>query len=222
MPKPGCVHEIEIKLRVASLSAIQATLKRFHARVISPRSHEFNTLYDTPSQALRQRGQLIRIRTERIAGRAGRKQVREPERSVLTYKAPIRTPKPEGKRSITATVQSRFKIREETEVTFSGADSMDQILRGLGLIPQFRYEKYRTTFVLPRISGLKIELDETPVGNYIELEGSPSGIDRAASLLGYAPSEYITATYGGLYLADCRRCGEKPGDMLFRNEKKSR
>ena len=99
---------------------------------------------------------------------------------------------------------------------------MHHILRGLGLFPQFRYEKYRTTYILPRIGSLKIELDETPVGNFLELEGSPSSIDRAASALGYAPSDYIKSTYGSLYLAECRLCVRKPGDMLFQKGKKLR
>ena len=86
----------------------------------------------------------------------------------------------------------------------------------------FRYEKFRTTYVLQTVPGLKIELDETPVGAYLELEGSVSGIDHAARVLGYARSEYIKETYGSLYLADCRRRGRKPGDMLFSPIKKMR
>lgn len=92
---------------------------------------------------------------------------------------------------------------------------MGQILNGLGLHPAFRYEKFRTTYALPGIRGLKVELDETPIGIFLELEGPPSGIDRAARLLGYARNDYLKESYGALYLADCRRRGRKPGDMLF-------
>ena len=57
---------------------------------------------------------------------------------------------------------------------------MARILRALGLHPVFRYEKFRTTYALPGVRGLKIELDETPVGIYLELEGPIARIDRGA------------------------------------------
>ncbi len=84
----------------------------------------------------------------------------------------------------------------------------------------FRYEKFRTTYTLPGISGLKVEFDETPIGFFLELEGNAGAIDRAARLLGYTRSDYMTSTYGALYIADCRRRGRKPSNMLFRPTKK--
>lgn len=211
-------REIEIKLRVSDLRETQKALRRVHAREISPRTHELNTLYDTPAQDLRRLGRLIRIRAEHVTGNSKRKQAQG--RAILTYKAPVRSPK-EGRRARAAS-RSRFKVKEEAEVAVTGAEPMDRILRGLGLRPTFRYEKYRTTYVLPGIDDFKIEQDETPVGDYLELEGSPASIDRAASLLGYTPADYIQATYGALYLADCRRRGRKPTHMLFPNAKNLR
>jgi adenylate cyclase class 2 len=220
MPDSDRFREIEIKLRVSDIPAIQKTLRGVRAREVSPRTHELNTLYDTPPQDLRRLGRLIRIRVEHVVGDSKRKQAHD--HAVLTYKAPVRSPR-EGKKSTSAAVpRSRFKVKEEAEVSVTGAEPMDRILRGLGLRPGFRYEKYRTTYLLPRIKDLKIELDETPVGDYLELEGPPASIDRAASRLGYAPSDYIQATYGTLYLADCRRRGRKPGHMLFPNTKNLR
>ena len=70
------------------------------------------------------------------------------------------------------------------------------------------------------IRNLKIELDETPIGAFLELEGSPSSIDRVARLLGYTHSDYITQTYGALYIADSRLHGYKPTNMLFPSTKK--
>jgi adenylate cyclase class 2 len=87
------------------------------------------------------------------------------------------------------------------------------MLGSLGLRPGFRYEKYRSTFRLP---GLHLDLDETPIGVFLELEGSPSAIDRTARALGYAPRDFIRATYYDLYAADCRRHGRIPRNMLFR------
>lgn len=220
MPDSDRFREIEIKLRVSDLRHMRKTLTRIRAREISPRTHELNTLYDTPAQDLRRLGRLIRIRVEHATGDSKRKQAEG--HAVLTYKAPVRSLKERKHARAAAASRSRFKVKEEAEVSVTGAEPMDRILRGLGLRPTFRYEKYRTTYILPGIKGLKIELDETPVGDYLELEGSPASIDRAASLLGYAPSDYIRATYGALYLADCRRRGRKPGHMLFPNAKNLR
>ena len=92
---------------------------------------------------------------------------------------------------------------------------MERILRALGLGPVFQYEKFRTTYVLPGIPGVKVELDETPVGSFLELEGTESAIDRAATSLGYSSADYSTKTYGALYIEFCRSRGVRPGNMLF-------
>ncbi len=58
-------------------------------------------------------------------------------------------------------------------------------------------------------------VDETPIGVYLELEGSPTWIDRTVRRLGFAEMDYITTSYARLYLDWCEaRCVE-PGDMLF-------
>jgi adenylate cyclase class 2 len=221
MPKPKHREEIEIKLRVPDVTALQSRLKRVQAREITPRTYESNTLYDTPRHDLRRRGQLIRIRTEQPAWSFGKKRPKENTAALLTFKGPSSTSNEiePGKHSKT---RSHFKIKDEAEVSVAGAGELAMILRALGLRPTFRYEKFRTTYAIPGVRGLKIELDETPVGIYLELEGRVAGIDRAAHLLGYTRNDYMTDTYGSLYLAECRRRGPKPGDMLFPTTKKLR
>ena len=216
MPPAHRFREIEIKLRVPDIPALKKVLRRLRARQISPRTHERNTLYDTRDQNLRRRGRLIRIRTERTTAGSGSKWPQGGFSAVLTYKAPARLP------ATPVELRRRLKVREEAEVRVEGAAEIELILRGLGLRPMFRYEKFRTTYLLPSVKDVKLELDETPVGNFLELEGSPSAIDRAARLLGYSPAHYLRATYGALYLADCRRSRRKPDHMVFSNRKKSR
>jgi adenylate cyclase, class 2 len=221
MSKSARHEEIEIKIRVPDAPALRSLLKHLHAREIAPRTHESNTLYDTPRQDLRRRCQLIRIRIEQpVPGPRKRRQNKN--FATLTYKGPSPRSRTPMKTDRKAKIRAHFKIRNEAEVSIVGADQMPGILRALGLRPAFRYEKFRTTYVLPGLRGLKIELDETPVGIYLELEGPVAGIDRAARLLGYNRKDYMTHTYGSLYLADCRRRGRKPGDMLFPPTKKLR
>jgi adenylate cyclase, class 2 len=222
MPKPAHHEEIEIKLRVQDVSALRSRLKRLRAREISPRTHESNTLYDTPRQDLRRHGRLIRLRIEQPASSFGKRRPIENTPAILTYKGPSLVSAHARKTGGNSKIRRHFKIKEEAEVWVARADEMASILRALGLHPMFRYEKFRTTYALPGVRGLKIELDETPIGIYLELEGPLAGIDRGARLLGYARKDYLKETYGSLYLADCCRRGLKPCDMLFPPTKKLR
>jgi adenylate cyclase class 2 len=216
MPMPAHREEIEIKLRVSDVGALRQRLKRLRAREITPRTYESNTLYDTPRHDLRRRGQLIRIRIEQLAMRFGKRRRSENAPAILTYKGPLHSSR------LISKAKKHFKIKDEAEVSVAGANELAAIFRALGLHPAFQYEKFRTTYALPGAPGLKIELDETPVGLYLELEGPVAAIDRGARLLGYDRKDYMTDTYGSLYLAVCRRQGRKPGDMLFPPTKKLR
>ena len=222
MPERKHSEEIEIKLRVQDVEALGSRLRRLRARNITPRTHESNTLYDTPRHNLRRRGQLIRLRIEQPASSLTERRPMQDAAAVLTYKGPPVISRNARKAGGNSNLRSHFKIKDEFEVSVTQADNMASILRALGLRPVFRYEKFRTTYALPDVRGLKVELDETPVGIYLELEGTVAGIDRAARLLGYARKDYMTDTYGSLYLAACRRRGRKPGDMLFPPTKKLR
>jgi adenylate cyclase class 2 len=215
-------QEIEIKLRVASVSALRRRLKQLKARRITPRTHELNTLYDTPKKNLSRCGQLIRIRVEHQPSRSSQKHEAPRAEAKLTYKGPPQNKLNQPPLLGQPKKKNLYKVKEEFEVEISDAEQMRRILRALHLRPSFRYEKFRTTYVLKDLRNLKIEFDETPIGTFLELEGSPSAIGRAAKLLGYIPSHYITQTYGALYIADSRRHGSKPTDMLFSTTKKSR
>ena len=58
--------------------------------------------------------------------------------------------------------------------------------------------------------GQEIEIDETPIGCFLEIEGDPDGITAVAAELGYRPADYVAESYVGLFLAS----GGK-GDMVF-------
>jgi adenylate cyclase, class 2 len=198
--RPRATREIEVKLRVADLSALVRNLKRLGAK-LHGRVLEQNTLYDTPAADFRRRGCLLRLRIETPA--PSKLLPGGARCAILTSKAPV--PEPGGR--------SRYKERLERELAVESPARWPSALQAIGLRPSFRYEKYRTTFRLP---GLHLDLDETPIGTFLELEGPPQAIDRVARALGYAPGEYINGTYWDLYAADCRRRGRRPGNMLLR------
>ena len=206
-------REIEIKLRVLDLSALFRGLRRIGA-TSRGRVFEQNTLYDTPDSAFRRTGRLLRLRRETPAPRNARTRgaglVRRrlpPSRAVLTAKAPPYARGP-------ASRPSRYKERLERELVVRDPVPWPHTFTSLGLRPSFTYEKFRTTFELP---GLQLDLDETPVGTFLELEGSPHAINRAARALGFSARGYIRGTYWDVYAADCRRHGRPIKNMVFRS-----
>jgi len=209
--------ETEIKLAVSDAKSFERKLKKLGAKTIGAgtgRVHEFNVIFDTPDGGLAKHGQLLRIRTEtpQVSGK------KATQRVILTFKQPtVRGVDDAG---------GRFKVREETEVEVQDAASLMKVFEGLGLRGWFKYEKFRTTWKLRAAArwakDLLIEVDETPVGTYVELEGPPEAIDRAAEELGYSRKEYLLKNYLTLYAEDCRRRRIEPGNMLFSSEQRMR
>ncbi len=178
--------EIEIKFRIDDLSALRRALKQAGFKQITRATHEMNSLYDLPGQTLRKRDEMLRLR-------------KYGDTWTLTHKAKSKA--------------GRHKTRVELETPVEDGRQMDAILRVLGYAPTFRYEKYRAQW-----SDGKghVVLDETPIGNFGEIEGTPRWIDRTARALGIAPSDYITQTYAPMFFEWKRRTHSKATEMTFR------
>ena len=178
--------EIEIKFRISELGSLTRRLRAAKFRRVTPRTHEMNTLYDLPGQPLRKRGDLLRLRE--YGGDW-----------VLTHKA-------KGK-------AGRHKTRVELETKVSDGKKMDAILHALGFRPTFRYEKFRAEWT---DGEGHVVVDETPIGNFGEIEGPPQWIDHTAKKLGIPPEDYLTDTYAGLFFAWKRRTRSRANEMTFR------
>jgi adenylate cyclase class 2 len=90
---------------------------------------------------------------------------------------------------------------------------MDLILRALGYSPSFRYEKFRAEWTDGK--G-QVVVDETPIGNFCEIEGAPRWIDATAKKLGVSPAHYITTNYAGLFLDWKARTKSRAAEMTFK------
>lgn len=216
-PSSPAPHEIEVKLRVADMGAFARRLKALGAKRLG-RVHEMNTLYDTPRGRFRKRGHLLRLRVLTPADGATTRHggASAGPRALLTFKGPsLRLEEANGPRGSGGPGGQRYKVRRELEVALDDPGPARAILEALGLVRAFRYEKFRTSYAVPRHSGVKLELDETPIGTFAEIEGPPRSIDRLARRLGYSPKDYITLSYLGLHLDNCRRRGLPPRDMVF-------
>jgi adenylate cyclase class 2 len=177
--------EVEIKFALDDLGAMEGKLRAQGFRRETPRTHELNTLYDLPGAVLRGRGELLRLRKYGDSWK-------------LTHKAPG----PAG----------RHKTRVENETSVDNGERMEAILSALGFAPSFRYEKFRSEW-----SDAKghVVLDETPIGNYGEIEGPPEWIDETADALGIAPEKYITESYAQLFFDWKNRSGSPAEEMTF-------
>jgi len=165
--------ETEIKFRVADLDTLARSLQAAGFRMETPRSFESNVLYDTPDRSLRARTEILRIRS--YAGQWK-----------LTHK---RLPD-------SGPGEDRHKHRIETETAVFNGDALAEVFSSLGLVPVFRYEKWRTEWTDGQGHCV---VDETPIGNYAELEGPDEWIDGAAARLGIDTSEHLTISYGRLF-----------------------
>lgn len=180
--------ETEIKLRIAGEAAAIRTRLQDHGYAIhKERSLQIDQVFDRPTGELREARSLLRVRS--MHGR-----------STLTYKGPPITSTP-------------YKSREELEASTTDNAALLTILDRLGYVPAFRYEKYRTVFAAPSEPG-EIALDETPIGDFLELEGPGDWIDRTAVRLGFAEKDYITISYASLYRQHREQHGGPP-DMIF-------
>ena len=178
-------REIEIKFRVADLRALGRRLRAAGFRLLTPRTHELNTLYDLPREVLRGRKELLRIRKYGSAW-------------TLTHKS-------KGK-------VGRHSSRVELETGVADGKKMDLVLRALGYSPSFRYEKFRAEWTDRK--G-QVVVDETPIGNFCEIEGAPRWIDATAKKLGVRRADYITKNYAGLFLDWKALAKSKAEEMTF-------
>jgi adenylate cyclase, class 2 len=205
--KVSAKREVEIKLRISDIEDILRRIRKLGAESLG-RVLEQNSLFDTPNSGFRRSRRLLRLRRQTPA--PGHGMQGGPHLAILTSKAPPAIPRR------TVPKSRIYKEVQENEEHAQDPVSFARTLRALGFRPGFRYEKYRTSF---RHRSLHLDLDETPVGIFLELEGKPAEINRTARALGFASKDYIRATYWTLYAADCRRRHRKPRNMLFGSQK---
>jgi adenylate cyclase class 2 len=174
--------EREAKLRFADAAAARRAVERLGARLRRARHFEDNLLLDDASGTLSRGGAALRLR--RAEGRA-----------ILTYK---------GARREDA---SGLKVRPEAEVEVADGDGAQALLGALGYGPAFRYQKFREVWDW---RDAEVDVDETPLGAFLEIEGPSETIHEALRVLGLGPADCVRESYPDLYRAAGGR-----GDMVF-------
>ncbi|HEX4786573.1 MAG TPA: class IV adenylate cyclase [Candidatus Sulfotelmatobacter sp.] len=179
-------REIEVKFRVEDFRALNRKLRAAGFHLKTKRTHEINTLYDLPGQVLRARKELLRLRKYGSEWK-------------LTHKS--------------AGKKGRHSSRIELETGVSDGKTMDAILRGLGYSPSFRYEKFRAEWTDKKGH---VVVDETPIGNFCEIEGPSRWIDATAKKFGVRPADYITKNYATLFTDWKQETHSAANEMTFK------
>jgi adenylate cyclase, class 2 len=178
--------ETEIKVKIEDVEGFCLQLDVLNPGILAERHFEDNYLLDFPDGKLQSGRCLLRIRFAKGCG-------------LLTFKG---SPQPDG----------IFKTREELETGVEDGAAMLQVLERIGMSVCFRYQKYRREFALDQVH---VAVDETPIGNYVELEGTKDGIRALAHKMGIAETQFLRLSYYSLYLEHCQKMGEVPGFMVY-------
>lgn len=181
--------ETEVKVKVEDVDEFCRVLLALNPRVLTGRHFEDNHLLDFSDRRLASEHSLVRVRFAN-------------GRHILTYKG---APRAGG----------IFKVREELETTIGDGPVLLQTFERIGLRVAFRYQKYRREFLL---ADVHLAVDETPIGNYVELEGEEPQILNLAKTLGISQSQFLRSSYYSLYREYCIDKGVTPGFMVFQHE----
>ena len=177
--------EREIKLRFSSPAEARAAILSAGATPLRGRRLQEDALLDAADDRLHARRSVLRVRLE-----AGQ--------SLLTFKGPVQP--------------SPMKLREEIETVVGDGTVLLRLLEELGFRVWFRYQKYREEFAREDVI---VTIDETPIGTFVEIEGSDHGIAEMTRALGRGPADYLTDSYRGLFAKHQQARGVPMTDMLF-------
>jgi adenylate cyclase class 2 len=182
--------EIEIKFRVDNLRALARKLRAAKFHLGTRRTHEMNTLYDLPGEVLRKRKELLRLRNYGSDWK-------------LTHKSGSQV--------------KRHSSRVERETSVGDGKQTEAILQALGYSPSFRYEKFRAEWTDGK--G-QVVVDQTPIGNFCEIEGKPRWIDATAKKLGVSRDQYIMKNYATLFAEWKHETRSAANEMTFKAVKR--
>lgn len=183
--------EIEVKLACDDLDRLRKAGLQLNLE--TARHFEDNWLLDLPDQSLFNQGAALRVRSVNGKG-------------TVTYKGVVKQ-----------THESRLKVREEIETAVDEPERLIELFERLGYHRSFRYQKYRTGYSIA-LEGhkLKVELDETPMGNFIEIEGDETSVLMALDAAGFSKNDIIRDSYPELQASRCRARGVPLEDLVFK------
>ena len=177
------VVERELKFPCDNLEGMRERLLAFEAERLAAGGVEENLVFDRDGSLLKKR-QILRLRRDRSGWS-------------LTFKG-------------SPAFEDGVKIRAERETKVENGEEVLAILGGLGYEVVKRYEKKREEW---RLGGVTVALDHTPIGDFVEFEGS--GAATVARRCEFDVQQAETRSYVELYEDYRREHPEAPPDMVF-------
>lgn len=187
-------EEIEAKLKVDSLAAVECSLRDGPATFLHE-TVQTDVYFDTTDRRLTRSDECLRLRSEKVGRR---------ERLVLAYKGPKQ--------------QDDYKKRAEIEVEVSDAGATESLLAALGYGRALAFSKRRRLW---RLHDCEVALDELPlVGAFVEIEGPDSGaISRVQEMLGLSHVSHTMDSYASLIDQALSRLGREQREVYLEDRK---
>jgi adenylate cyclase class 2 len=179
--------EIETKIALEKEKSNFILNRLAEFHLLQEKTFEDNYCFDYENLTLSKKGFLLRLRITLA-------------HSILTLKGPSNR-------------KGGVKYRKEIELKLDNGKKMLLILKKIGLKVIFRYQKYRTIYAH---NAVKICFDETPIGNFLELEGDRNKIIKVANDLGFSDKSFIPYSYYRLFCKYKRENGLKGRSMIFK------
>ena len=177
--------EREIKLRYDSPAAARRAVVEAGATPRRARRLQNDCLLDRQTEPLGDHHCTLRVRIEG-------------DRAYVTFKG--------------APALGTMKVRAELETTVGDAALLLRLFERLGFRVWFRYQKYREEF---HRGDLVIAVDESPIGTFVELEGSEADILDMATTLERSTSDFVLDSYLALFAKHRAAQGSPATHMLF-------
>jgi adenylate cyclase class 2 len=176
-------QEVEVKFRLENEKALIEHISMMGFINIK-NVFETNIIFDMMDGSYSSRGKLIRVR-ETDKG------------NVLTYK------EKQGD-------DSQFKVRKEIETGVDDSEQMIEMLKYMGFVISFVYQKKRMYFTK---DDIEITIDKLPFGNYIEIEATQEQILNISKELNLGMTEISNMSYLALYYKVCREQNTQPSTI---------
>jgi predicted adenylyl cyclase CyaB len=179
--------ERELKFAGVDLDLLRSRLLELEAERVGPPSDEENWILDRGGE-LRSTGSVLRIR-------------RDGQGCLVTFKGP-------------ASYDGAAKVRKELEIRLANAEDALVLFEALGYAIEKRYQKIREEW---QLGAESICLDHTPIGDFVEFEGSKA--EAVAKRCGFDPATAVRKSYLMLYEDHLLAHPDAPKDMVFPDSK---
>ena len=181
--------EIEVKFYVNRFSSLRDRVIKLGGKS-GGCVFERNIRFEDNNNSLEKNKSLLRLRQD--------------NKSILTFKSQSRN------------LDNQFKILKELEVEVGNFENTQLLLESLGYHQEQIYEKWREKIVL---KDTLICLDIMPFGNFLEIEGSKSGIKDCSKSLGLNWEKRIILNYLEMFKILSEQENFPFNDITFENFK---